>query len=93
MNSIKAIVRNGRIETDLPLGLPDGTELWIPIPGDDDFMSPDELASVLAAMDRLQPLEMTPEELDELEADRRARREWEKARFHEDGDELERMWE
>jgi hypothetical protein len=32
MTTIKAIVRNGRIEVDEPIDLPDGTELRIPIP-------------------------------------------------------------
>jgi hypothetical protein len=47
MNTIKAVVRNGRIETEEPLDLPEGTELLIPRPGgpDDepfDFMTEDE---------------------------------------------------
>ena len=29
MDAIKAVVRNGRIETDTPLDLPDGTELMV----------------------------------------------------------------
>jgi hypothetical protein len=33
MTTIKAIVRNGRIEVDKPIDLPDGTELTIPLPG------------------------------------------------------------
>jgi hypothetical protein len=32
MTTITAIVRNGRIEVDEPIDLPDGTELTIPIP-------------------------------------------------------------
>ncbi len=36
MNAIKAIVRNGRIETDEPLDLPDGTELSIQLPDSED---------------------------------------------------------
>ena len=33
MSTIKAVVRNGRIETDEPLDLPEGTELLGPDPG------------------------------------------------------------
>lgn len=33
MSTIKAVVRNGRIETEEPLDLPEGTELLIPLPG------------------------------------------------------------
>ena len=32
MSTIKAIVRNGRLEIETPINLPDGTELTIPIP-------------------------------------------------------------
>ena len=32
MNTIRATVRDGRIEVDGPLNLPDGTELMIPLP-------------------------------------------------------------
>ena len=33
MSTIKAIVRNGRIEVADPIDLPDGTELTIAVPG------------------------------------------------------------
>ena len=96
MNTIKGIVRNGRIEVDEPLGLPEGTVLEIPMPGDigaDDAMSPKEIEQVLAAMDRMEPLRMTDAELAAWEADRRARKEWENAHFRERADKLQRMWE
>jgi hypothetical protein len=32
MTTIKATIRNGRIEVDEPIDLPDGTELTIPLP-------------------------------------------------------------
>lgn len=42
---IKAIVRNGRLETEEPIDLPDGTEHLIPVNNgaiseEDEFMSP-----------------------------------------------------
>ena len=40
MSTIKAVVRNGHIETEEPLDLPEGTELLSPIPdrsGDDEM--------------------------------------------------------
>ena len=86
MTTIKAVVRNGRIEVDEPLDLPDGTVLQIPLPDDaakakdDEPMSPEEIQQVLAAMDRMEPLRMTDAELAAWEADRHARREAEKAR-------------
>ena len=50
MSIIKAVVRNGHIETEEPLDLPEGTELLIPIPDRSsaanmatiDFMTEDE---------------------------------------------------
>lgn len=36
MSAIRAIVRNGRIETEQPISLPDGTELTIQIPDSDE---------------------------------------------------------
>ena len=62
MNAIRAIVRNGRIETEEPIDLPEGTELLIPIPNgesDDDGgwdNSPEGIAAWLQWYDSLQPL-------------------------------------
>jgi hypothetical protein len=88
MTTIKAIVRDGRLEVDEPLDLPDGTVLQIPVPGDaertaDGPMSADEIRQVLAAMDRMQPLQMTDTELAAWEVDRQARKAQAKAHFHE----------
>jgi hypothetical protein len=98
MTTIKATVRNGRIEVDEPLDLPDGTVLRIPVPGDaekaeGDEMSPGEVQRVLAAMDQMQPLRMTDAELAAWEADRQARKESEKAHFFERAEKLHGMWE
>ena len=98
MTMIKAVVRGGRIEVDEPLDLPDGTVLQIPVPGDaertaDDAMSAEEIQRVLAAMDRMEPLQMSDAELAAWEADRQARREREKALFLERAEKLQRMWE
>jgi hypothetical protein len=56
-------------------------------------MSPEEIQQVLAAMDQMEPLQMTDAELAAWEADRRARREAEKARFFEHAEKLRGMWE
>jgi len=96
MTTIKAVVRNGRIEVEEPLDLPDGTILQIPVPGEaetDDEMSPEEIQHVLAAMDRMEPLQMTDAELTAWEADRTARKEREKAHFLDRADKLRGMWE
>jgi hypothetical protein len=66
---------------------PDGTEVEIHSlekgASDDDTMSPAEIAALLAAMDRLEPLEMTDAERAAWDAERQARKEWEKAHFPE----------
>ncbi len=46
-------------------------------------MTSDEIARTLAAMERVQPFEMTDLERAAIEADRLARKEWEKSRFFE----------
>ena len=98
MATLKATVRNGRLETDQPIDLPDGTELRIPIPdstGDDDGWdnTPEAIAAWLTWYDSLQPLIFTEEERAALDADRRARKDWEKAHFEEYAEELRRLWE
>jgi hypothetical protein len=99
MTTIKAVVRDGRIEVDEPIDLPNGTVLEIAVPDGarptdrDEPMSPAEIEEVLAAMDRMEPLRMTDAELAAWEADRKARRDWEKAHFFERAGKLQRMWE
>jgi hypothetical protein len=98
LSTIKAVVRNGRIETGEPLDLPDGTELLIPIPdraGDEEpgwDNSPEGIAAWLAWSESLEPLIFTEEEKAAWEADRRARKEWEAEHFDEYTDSLTRMW-
>ena len=42
-------------------------------------MTAEEIARTLAAMEKIEPFEMADEERDALEADRQARKAWEKA--------------
>ncbi len=101
MTPVTAIVRNGRLELPRPIDLPDGTaiQIWLPEPGEtdavaaDEPMTADEIARTLAAMERIEPFEMTGEERAALEADRRARKEWEKAHFDERAEKVRRAWE
>jgi len=58
---LKGVIRNGRVEVDEPINLPDGTEVVLTpeTSGDNDGpVPPEEIARVLAAMQRLQPLEI-----------------------------------
>lgn len=99
MNAIKAIVRQGRIELEEPLDLPDGTELLIPLPNgstdtnDDGPLSPEEIDRVLVAMEQIQPFDRTEAERAAWEAECQAQKTWEKAHFVEHGEKLRRMWD
>ena len=100
MSALKGIIRNGQVIVIGRSDLPDGTEVEIVpvglVSGDDDTPgppTPDEIAKTLAAMDNVEPFEMTEAERAAIEADRQARKEWEKAHFDELADRLRRIWE
>jgi hypothetical protein len=99
MSAIRGIIRKGQVIMTEPADLPDETEVEIIPVGlmgstdEEGAMSPDEIARTLAAMDEIEPLEMTDEERAAIEADRQARKEWEKARFDERADRLRGLWE
>ena len=72
---MKGIVRNGRVETDKPLNLPDGTELLISVSKgcssdveEDWDNNPEAIADWLKWCDSLQPLKITPEEQADTDA-------------------------
>src|SRR5438128_3317175 len=99
MDAIKAVVRNGHIEIDGPLDLPDGTQLLI-VPTsavDDDAQensdnSPEEISAWLKWYDSLQPLILTQEERLAWDEDQSARRAWEQAHADERAEKLRRLW-
>lgn len=98
MTIIKATVKDRRLELDVPPDWPDGTEVEIhPLDGgangDSDVMSPTEIARMLTAMDQIEPFDMTDAELAAWEAERRTRREEEKARFAVHLESLGKLWE
>jgi hypothetical protein len=99
MNAIRAVVRNGRLETEQPLDLPEGTEVVISLAaigldeGEAWDNSPEAITAWLQWCDSLQPLIFTEEELGALKADRQARKEWEKAHFEEYAEQVRRLWE
>ena len=63
MNTIKTTVRNRRIDVPAPSDIPDGTEVMLTIAESDDNqpLPPEEIARVLAAMQKLEPLEIPDE--------------------------------
>jgi hypothetical protein len=72
MTSVRTVIHDRRIEIPAPEGLADGTEVILTIAtdlvDDDGPMSPAEIARVLAAMGRLQPLELPHDVAADLDA-------------------------
>ena len=90
MSTLKGIIRNGQVIVIGPTDLPEGTEVEIlpvglPAVDDSGEMTADEIARTLAAMENIEPFEMTDEKRAAIEADREARKEREKAQFDEHG--------
>lgn len=102
MTLTTALIRNGQVELPHSLDLPDGTQVVVFLPdreetnigfGEDPPMTPEEIARILTAMEKIEPLELTEEEEKELASERQARKEREKACFNEHADKLRDMWE
>lgn len=72
MTTVRTVIHDRRIEVPAPDELPDGTEVVLTIGadiGDDDGpTSPEEIARVLAAMGRMQPLEIPADVATDLDA-------------------------
>jgi hypothetical protein len=87
-------------DVEEPIDLPDGSEVT-GIPKEELLdqevfegqLSPEEIAAILAAMDKLTPFEMTPEEEVAFASECQARKEREKAHFAEQAEKLGRMWD
>jgi hypothetical protein len=99
MDAIKAMVRNGRIEPDVPLDLPEGTQLLV-VPSnaagereDGWDNTPDGIAAWLEWYDSLEPLVFTAQERQAWQQDREARREWELAQSDKREENLRKLWE
>lgn len=99
MDAIRAKVRGGRIETDVPIDLPDGTELLI-YSSDTGQNSheilgntPEGLAIWLRAYDALDPLILTKEDRAAIESAKEDQKAWELASFEERARRLQGMWE
>jgi hypothetical protein len=71
MTPIKTTIRNRRIDVAAPSEIPDGTEVILTIqanPANDEPMPPEEIARVLAAMQKLQPLDIPQDVAADLDA-------------------------
>ncbi len=103
MTTIKATIRNGRIEHQDRVPLPDGTELLIPlpngkvkdiVPGEENWEdTPEAIEKWIRWYDSIEPLQFTEEERIQMETDRQERKAWEKARFFEEAEKLRKIWE
>jgi hypothetical protein len=101
MNAIKATVKGGRLELEVPPEWPDGTEVIVqPLVREDRLGvreedwpdTPEAIAEWLAWYDALEPLIFTEEERAAWETARREQKEFEKATFAERAEKLRRMW-
>jgi hypothetical protein len=101
VTTIRATVRNGRIELEHPLALPDGTEIVIPIPqssrehGLRDKVwsnSPEDIDAWIRWYDALEPLVFTANERQAWENARREDRERELAQWENSSEQIERQF-
>jgi hypothetical protein len=95
---LKGVIHDGQVVLLERSDLPEGTEVEIvPVDlarlTDEVLVTPDEITRTLAAMDAIQPFELSVSERAAIESDRRAHKEWEKARFNEHAERLREMWE
>ena len=101
MTTIKAIIRNGRIEVDEPIDLPDGTELRIPMPDlaptlgirdDESSDTPEAIEAWIRWYDSLEPVAFTPEERAAWDAARREQKQFELAQWQLQSQRLEELF-
>jgi hypothetical protein len=73
----KGVIRGGQVVVEEPINLPDGSEVTITGVAHGKFLSeddndrpptPQEIATALAAMEKIEPFDMTNEERTEVEA-------------------------
>lgn len=70
MTTIKTVIRDRQVQAPAPEDLPDGTEVVLTIDpvADDGPVSPEEIARVLAAMQKLEPLDIPDDVAADLDA-------------------------
>ena len=98
MTMIKATIKGGRLELDVPVDWPDGIEVEVHpreqgSRSDADVMSAEEIAHALSSMDQVEPLEMTDAERAAWAVGQQARTRREKSQFTEHAESLRRAWE
>jgi hypothetical protein len=102
MNVIHGTWKNGQILLDEPADWPEGCrvviepaarETSIGIPEEEWPTDPEGIARLLAQMDAIEPLLMTPQEEAEWAAALQAQKEYEKGLFNEHADKLRKIFE
>jgi hypothetical protein len=99
MSAVRATWKNGQVVLDGPVSWAEGLRLTIEPEQShealaaDAPMTPEEIARTLSAMDKIEPFDLTDDERAAWEAERRSRKEWEKAHFAEHAEKLRRTWE
>jgi hypothetical protein len=92
--TVQAIVRNGQLELESPLDLPDGTVLTIPVP--EDAAEGNRSQRSIAEWERwyrdFQPIVMTDEERAAWDAARKEFRDWELSQWEEHSKKLEDLF-
>lgn len=100
--AILGTIHNGQIVPDQPVEWPEGCRVVIEPAAKEETLgireedwptTPEGIARLLALMDQIEPLEITPEEEAAWQADRKARNEWEKAKFEKRAKQLEDLFE
>lgn len=97
MSVLRGKIKDGQVVLDRPAELPDDTNVIVttgsPATEDDGPMTPDEIARILAAMDKVQPFDLTDAERAAWEAERAAAKAREEAQFAEQAERLRGMWD
>lgn len=102
MKTIMGTVRNGQIVADQAVEWPEGCRVVIePAPTEETLglreedwpTDPEGIAQLLARMDQLEPIEMTPEEEAAWQAARKTPKELEKVNFDKWSRQLEELFE
>ncbi len=103
MNALHGTIKNGQIILDAPPTLPEGTRVEVlPIEAaaptlgmrEEDWpTTPEGIGALLARMDQVEPDWLSPDDDSAWRTTLREQKEFEKTRFFEDAEKLQRIWE
>jgi hypothetical protein len=102
MNAITGTVKNGHVVLDNPLELSEGARVLVELLAEAETFgvreadwqdSPEAIAEWIRWYESLEPLELTPQEEADWQAERQADKARQKAAFEERAEELRRIWD